>query len=108
MSLHVLTLEEKLAVVEIAIRAVRKKARIDPTHKANFEALKSVAADLRARMGLPQSNALDKLRRALESAKSSKTALGYEQSKLIAVANVVIHEWPTIQQALEQFEEHEE
>jgi hypothetical protein len=105
MSLHVLTLEEKLAVVQSAINAVRKKARLDPVAKKNFEALKAVAADLEARIAFPTSNTLGSLRRGLELVKQSKTALGYDQGRLLHVANIVISKWPTISQALEQFGE---
>lgn len=105
MSLHVITLEEKLAVVEKAINDLRKKARVDPVHKKNFETLKSIAADLRARIEFPTSNARGELGRALALVKQSKTALGYDQGRLLHVANIVISKWPTISQALEQFGE---
>lgn len=105
MTLHVITLEEKLAVVEKAITDLRKKARQDPVHRQNSETLKAIAADLRARIELPRSNALGELTRALTLAKAKKTALGYEHNWMIYVANIIIHKWPTISQALEQFGE---
>lgn len=105
MTLHVITIEEKLAVVEKAISDLRRKARQDPVHRANSEILKAIAADLRARIEFPRSNALGELTRALTLAKAKKTDLGYDHNSLVYVANVVIHKWPTISQALEQFGE---
>ncbi len=105
MSLHVITPEEKLAVIQAAISATRKKARTDPVHRKNFEVLKAVAADLEARIAFPTSNTLGSLRRGLDLVKQSKTALGYDQGRLLHVANIVISKWPTISQALEQFGE---
>ncbi len=101
MSTHTLTPEEKLRVVELVIQTMRPDGRKDP----NLLALKEVAADLRARCDLPRNNTLGSLARALELVKQSKTALGYDQGRLINVANIVVNKWATISQALEQFGE---
>jgi len=105
MSLHTLSIEDKLAVVEAVIRSMRPNGRQDPEAARSYEALKAVAADLRARLEHPRSNALGSLGRALAAVKASKGPLGYDQGKLLQVANIVINKWPTISQALEQFGE---
>lgn len=106
MSLHVITLEEKLAVIDAVLDDLRPKARADRRLMALYEPLQAIAADLRGRQELPRSQALGELHRALERMKASKTSLGnYDQARLAEVANVVVRKWPTIQQALEQFGE---
>jgi hypothetical protein len=99
MSLHVFSLEQKLEVVERLIITTRNRHGADQT----YEILKAIGADLRASLDLPKSNTLGELDRALYRVKTSKTALGYDEGKMVAVANVVIHKWPHIRMALEQF-----
>ena len=99
MSLHVASLEERLAAVEAAIVGL-SRAGWDGT-----PALKAVASDIRARMEIPRSNALGELERAIEKMKRTKTSLGYEQREMVAVAYVIIKKWPFIRQALELFGE---
>lgn len=102
MSLHLMSIDEKIEAVERVILLLRATNSQPP---GTLENLKAVAADLRARQELPTSNALGELERALFRVKQSKTGLGYDEGKLIAVANTVISKWPMIRQALEQFGE---
>jgi hypothetical protein len=106
MILHLFTIEEKIDAIEAELKWSRS-ARREPgsREQRHHELLKAIAADLRARQTLPRNNALGDLSRTLEKMKSSKTALGYEQGKMIEVANVVVSKWPVISQALELFGE---
>lgn len=106
MSLRVVSLQEKMLAVEKAIDRARAGRR-DPGSDAqsHYEALKSVAKDIQARMELPAAEALVELARALENLVRSKTALGYDEGKMNAVAQVVVNKWPTISMALERFGE---
>jgi hypothetical protein len=106
MSLHTFTIEEKLEVVEDAIKEARgfRAARRAGANR-RYELLKSIAADLRGRQELPRNNTLGQLDRALRAAAASNSGHGYEVGKLIQVAETVISKWPTISQALEQFGE---
>jgi len=103
MSLQVFTLEEKIAALQREIDSIRAEgfAPRTPLQK-HYKTLCAILNDLRARQ-MPRSLPLGELERGLERVKASKTALGYDQGKLIHVANVVISRWPFIQQALENF-----
>ncbi len=106
MSLHTSSLAKQIAAIEKVIVSLRASgARSSAEDSDVFEAVKAIAADLRARQNLPNSNALTELERVLFRMRTSKTALGYDDGKMIAVANVVVHNWPTIRQALERFGE---
>lgn len=106
MSLHLFTLDEKLDAIHMELVSI-KRAGFAPgsAQQRQYNALKAIAADLRAHQIFPRSQPLGELERALESMKATKTALGYSQDKMAHVANVVIHRWPFIRQALEKFGE---
>ncbi len=107
MGLHLFTIEEKLAIIRAEIVQHRSvPRRPGSAEQRQHEILKSIAADLQARLELPRNNALGDLNRAMERMVQSKTALGYyDVEKMAQVANVVISKWPIIVQALEQFGE---
>jgi hypothetical protein len=106
MALRIVSLEQKLVAVEMEVAEARHGRR-DPGSpaQAHYEALKSIAKDLQARMELPRSNALGELERAIERLIRSKTGLGYDEGHMNAVAQVVVNKWPTISMALERFGE---
>lgn len=106
MALRMVTLEQKLEAIEREINEARK-ARRDPGSEAHahYEALKSIAGDIRARLELPRSQTLGAMERSLFQLVRSKTALGYDDGKMNAVAQVVVQKWPTIRMALEQYGE---
>lgn len=106
MALRMHTLEEKLAVIDRLIVETRDEARSGSVEGADIHSiLKDIATELRARLELPRSQTLGAMERALFQVVRSKTSLGYDETKLVAVANVVIHKWPTIRQALERYGE---
>lgn len=99
-----LSLDEKIRVLDLILRNLRPGARAGNEVAAeNYEALKAVAADLQARSQLARSDTLVEIEVALERVKRSRTALGYDQGQIIALANTIVRRWPTIAQALEQF-----
>lgn len=105
MGLRLFTIEEKLAIIRAEI-VERRRARREPGSAAqrHYEILKSVAADLEARLELPRNNALGDLNRAMERMAESKNALGYyDVERMAQVATVVISKWSVISQALESF-----
>lgn len=100
------TLEQKLALVERLIVDSREEARSGSADAVETNSiLKDLATEFRARLELPRNQALGAMERALYQVVRSKTSLGYDEGKMIAVANVVLHKWPTIRQALEQYGE---
>ena len=68
-----------------------------------FEALKTIAKDLRARQPQVPGATLLALRRRLADAAASKTAFGFEHSALMGIGQETIGRWPVIRQALERF-----
>lgn len=106
MSLSMATNEQKLAAMEQEINEARK-ARRYPGSEAHqhYETLKAIAADIRAQLELPRSQTLGAMERALYQLVRSKTALGYDEGKMNAVAQIVVHKWPFIRLALEKFGE---
>lgn len=104
MALHVMSIDEKVEAIERVIVMARENG-VRSSHPDFFDTLKAIAADLRARQELPRNNALGELERAIARMKNSKTDLGYDERLMVAVANVVINKWSTIQQALENFGE---
>lgn len=98
--MKVMSREDQLRIVEEMIANLRSER-----HGETVTVLKSIAGELRARLELPRSNALGELERAMQRLDDSKTALGYDQRKLAAVANVIVSKWPTVRLALEQFGE---
>jgi len=106
MSLHLFTLAEKIEALTIEVDSARRVAR--PSGSAaqrQYAVLKAILADLKARAVFPRSQPLGELERALARMQRSKTALGYDEGHMVAVANTVINKWPVISQALEQFGE---
>lgn len=102
MSLHTYSLDEK---IEIAERLIHRYRSGNASEREAADILKSIAADLRGRGEMPRSLALGEIERAIKSVKQSHTGLGYENGKLMALAERLIRHWPTVQQALEQFGE---
>ena len=105
--IHEFSLQEKLAAVSLAIAEIQAEARRTPGSALHrqYQTLKAIAADLRARQDLPRNNALGALGREIARVKSAKTARGYSDGHMIELANIVISKWPIISQALEQFGE---
>lgn len=106
MALNMSTNEQKLAAMELEINEARK-ARRNPGSEAHrhYETLKAIAADIRARLDLPRNQTLAAMERALQQLVRSKTDEGYDEGKMNAVAQVVVHKWPFIRLALEKFGE---
>jgi hypothetical protein len=96
---------EKLETVEFFIEQFRiAKTDRSGDHEI-FLILKAIAADIRGRAPNAPGRARERLERALEHAAKTKTGgVGYEFNALRRIAETVISEWPTIRQALEQFE----
>jgi alkyl hydroperoxide reductase subunit AhpC len=94
---------EKLETVEFFIEQLRiAKTDRGGDHEI-FLILKSIAADIRGRAPNAPGRARDRLQRAIDAAQASKTS-GYAIPAVRRIAETVISEWPTIRQALEQFE----
>lgn len=104
MSLHTFSLDEKLEVIEMLIRAHRVHNGVS-AHTSNV--LKAIALDIRARQEFPRNVALGELERTLRWMKDTRDlkVQGYEPGKMAAVASIVINRWPLIQQALERYGE---
>lgn len=107
MSVGIFSIEDKLEALDMEI-AERRTARRQPGSAMHrqYEILKSVAADLRARQELPRNNALGAMERELVRLKSTVTPEGfYDPNRSRELVNIVVSKWPTISQALEQFGE---
>lgn len=107
MALRLVSLEDKIKALDTEIVEARRVDR-PPGSAAqhHYEALKSLAADVRARMDFPRSNALGELERAIARMIKSKTVpLGYDRNMMSEVANVLVNKWPAVSQALEMFGE---
>lgn len=105
--IHEFTLQEKLAAISIEIAEIQTEARRTPGSSLHrqYQTLKAIAADLRARQDLPRNNALGALGREIVRVKASKTALGYSEGHMIELANILISKWPVVRQALEAWGE---
>lgn len=102
MAVKVFRADEKLEVIE----AILESDRHNGVHKTKrHDVLKAVAADLRVRADRPRSLPLGEIERAIKRARESITSLGYDQRKLVSVAETLIHHWPFVSQALEHFGE---
>jgi len=101
------TIEEKLSVVEFLIEQLRdSRHELGAPNRGRYLILKSVAADLRARIPGEPLAACFELDEAIRAADASKTVpLGYEIGKLRRIAEILIGRWPVVRQALEKFEE---
>lgn len=104
MTMRQMPIEAKVEAMERAIILLRKQG-YRASDREFYADLKAVAADLRARADRPRNLALGELDRAMDALQRSKTALGYDEGKMIAVAQIVVGKWPTIQQALEMWGE---
>lgn len=109
MSLHLFSVAEKLAAMEIEIMESRGRNRAPGSaNQRHHEILKAISSDLRARQQLPRNNALGALERELESMKRQKchgVDFGYDMRSMARVTSVLISKWPVISQALEAFGE---
>ena len=108
MSLKVYSVEEKLRVITEVMVSERRKASENGTSARGalrYEVLQSIAADLRARQERTRSNPLGDLERHIVAVRASKTSLGYNNIRLIALAEALIGKWPFVSQALEHFGE---
>lgn len=103
MSLHLYTSDQQLEGVERLIQDLR--GDYSPATRRNVDILKSLAAELRARLDIPRAISLGELERALLNMKRSKTPLGYDRNKMAAVTEVLIKHWPFVRLALEHFGE---
>lgn len=106
MSVGIFSIDDKIAALDVEIKEARQGRR-EPGSALHrqYEVLKAIAADLRARQQLPRNNVLGSLERELEQMRRSRTALGYDQGRVMELANIVVSRWPVISQALEQFGE---
>lgn len=110
MSLHFFSVEEKLAAITIELNSARRLDR-PPGSAAqrHYELLKAIAADLQSRVGLPRPCTLALMEQALERMRNAPRREGgfYNETRMIAVADLVINKWPLIRQALERFGEEQ-
>ena len=106
MTVGIYSLAEKQAAMDVEIKEARAGRRSPGSALHHqYEVLKSIAADLRARQELPRNNTLGQLERQIELVRKSGTALGYDRMRLMELANFLINRWPIVSQALEQFGE---
>jgi hypothetical protein len=102
---NLLPIDEQLRVIELMLRNYRRAAEDgNEIARQNYEALKTVAGGLQARLDNSRSDTLAELERALDQVLRSKVPDGYEEGQMINLAGVVIRRWQTIAQALEAFE----
>jgi hypothetical protein len=93
---------EKLATVEDLIESFRRTSRSVADYD-RLSVLKSIAADLRGRMGGSPHIAMIELERRIAAAVRTKTTLGYENGHLVGVGQELISRWPVVKQSLEKF-----
>jgi hypothetical protein len=103
MSLDLFSVEEKIEAIETEIRKVAVTAA---RRERRFYALKSIAADLRARLALTKGAALSELAAMLERIRQHPREDGgrYDDGQMVALANMLISKWSVVRQALEKFE----
>lgn len=103
------TEKEKLEVIEFMITQWRPaRSSSIAGERDTYLILKEIARDIRARMPGVPSKSRETIQRAIDRAVASKTGVpgaGYQGRKMFALAQVVIGEWATIRQALDQFKE---
>lgn len=106
------TAEEKIAVVEELIEALRGAgARADQASPDNrrYHVLKAIAADLRGQLATAPEPALRSLSFQVDSAKRMKARIGYVDSgHHQAVSECLMSFWPVVRHALEQTEKQGE
>lgn len=100
MSIHSVTLDEKLHTIGRLIAAEKKS----DNRPSMLEVLSAIHADLEARAPLVPSVALVEIDRRIAIMKRSKIpGVGYGNGQMIAVAQEVASRWAVIRQALERF-----
>jgi hypothetical protein len=95
--------EHKIEVIEHFIEQWRPARNSTAGDRDVYLILKEIAADIRGRGPNVPGRARDRLQRAINEANFSKTS-GYATPPLRRIAETVISEWPTIRQALNEFE----
>jgi hypothetical protein len=97
-SLHTLTVEEKLRAVE---EMIRESLVMGAGERASV--LKAIAADLRARLDLAPTVALVEIERRVNAVARSRGSItgSYDPAKLHLLGEGVAARWPVIKQALE-------
>lgn len=104
MTLRIYTDARKLEVLRGVIAERLQRDAGDP-ERTNV--LKAIATDMEARSA-PVADAIPFFEQRLRNIDRSRTALGYEQGQLIALANDFIGRWPIIRAALAARTEEEE
>lgn len=99
MSIHGISVREQLAEVDLLLVKERR------SYGTRNEALRAIAADLRARLDGAPTVAATELQMRINIVKQSKTVLGYSEGTLIALAQEFIGRWPCVKLALERFED---
>lgn len=102
MTMRLFTTAEKLGVVDAMIDDLRRDAAGDDDFE-RLAVLRSVAADLRARLAGAPCVALTELERRMAAVARSKTALGHDNGALVGLGQEIIARWPCVKQALERF-----
>lgn len=100
--------DEKLKVVEGLIERLRWARDVDPTafpERRDYEVLKSIASELRARREGVPGVAEVALERRMAAVRASRTDLGYGNGQLVGLAQELVGRWETVVQALQVFEE---
>lgn len=98
-------LKEKLQVIEHFIEQWRIARNGDPGERAVYHTLKAIAEDIRARDRKRATDLITRMDRAMKNAERWKTKpTGYQPGNLREIAELTIGAWPTIRQALEDFE----
>jgi hypothetical protein len=107
MALKVYSIEEKLAVIHVAIIRARELPRAPGSNaQRHYDILKAIAEDLRSRLELPRNQTLGELHRLLQKMKDApREGREYSHDRVLPVINCVVHHWPVIQLALEQYGE---
>lgn len=105
---NMMPIEEKIRLVERVAQNLRVGGRAGNMIAAeNYEGLKAVLVDLQARQAIARTDTLSEVERALDAVLRSKTGLGHDEGRMYHLAVTVVRRWPTIRQALEQFEKEE-
>lgn len=105
---NMVPIADQIRVVDAIMKNLRVGGRAGNVIAAeNYEVLKGVMVGLQARQGIAKADTIVEIERGLDAVKRSQTALGYDEGQMVALAQTIIRRWPTLQQALEQFEKEE-
>ena len=97
--IHSITLQEQLAVIDRLLIEERKNSG------TRNDALRAIAADLRARLERAPTVAVVELQRRINYVKQSKRETNaYSDGTLIALGQELVGRWPVVKLALERFE----